>query len=734
MPPPAPPIAPAQWQRYRDARQLEERGELDPAAALLRDVVRVSPRFVAAHRALQNLELARHRRGAQLTTYRALRDAEPTSAERWYLWGRIQSDPEVQRTAFATARRLDPRCPWPLLGLGALALAQGDVTLACASNEQARALAPDEPDLELGVLRAWAADFTKREAAEKLLASALLEENWEAERVLLLSDCRDRGGRTHEAFELLGQLLARQPQQREAARRLRARLDGNVTLPEVEWLVHELGNAADEPLVAELLARCHALTGDAAAALAAWEIAPPGDSATRARRRLLLVQRGEVMRALDEERDRFAALAQLGAEAPAFAAACELAPLAGALGASGAFDLARQLVALGFDEEALALLRPWRRGDRQDVESLRRRVLAQRQLEAELKVLALATYRSEGDAAPSRDFDRFVEAVGAIAKRVVGVDLIESTRRLSFWPLGELIDPTGPGLPRWFSDGGRLMVVGQRSGQPPELFVAPVLARGVAGPQLAALSWVEGTSIPGWLEHQGARFAGAALDRFVWIDVATVEDEVQRLSTFEARLEGTASDLLADPVERAPTRAERCRIDEPAEVAAKLELRALADCRAREPERFRLALRVDALDAVLQHETAHLEDAARFLPLGRKIWGQLPKLLALGFSPRRIEEWLELRAQAAALARARNPFLVLSDCAGQLSGRDGLTPHADGYRELLARLVTLIEEAPKEFPSIDREKVILQQLDRLTRGELHLAARRLLVELDVAER
>lgn len=726
---PPPPIAPEQWQRYRAARRSEEQGDPAAAVATLRALVFDQPRFIAAHRALQNLELAAHRRGALLATYRALRDAAPRSAERWYLWGRIQSDPESQRAAFERARSLDPGCPWPLLGLGALLLAEGQPAAALRSCEEARALAPDEPDLELGVLRALAADFVRCGEAEKLLASELVAAEWDAERVLLIVDCRERSGRRREAFELLGQLLARQPWQREAARRLRVRLDAGVALAEVEWLAHALGAVADEPLVAELLARCHAQRGAVDEALAAWDAVPPIDAATRARRRLLLVQVGAVERALALEAPRFAALEELGAPAPAYARACRLAADRAAGGARGAVELARALVELGFDEEALVLLRPWRRAASPEIAALRGRLLAQRQLEAEFKVQALATYGAAEEERP--DFDRFVATLDALAQRIDPTAAAEPARRLSFWPLGELLDPTGPGLPRWFADGGRLLVAGQRRGQPPELFMAPVLARGVAGPQRAALSWIEGTAIPGWLEHQGARFAGAALDRFVWIDVGVVEDEAARLLAFEQRIGARSAELLADPVERAATAAERCRIAEPAEVAAKLDLRALADCRARAASDVEQALRVDALDAVLQHEAAHLEDAARFLPFSRKVWGQLPRLLALRFSPRRIEEWLELRAQVAALARAKNPFLVLSECAGQLAGRDGLTPHADGYRELLARLVALIDAAPAAFPSIDRGKVILQQLDLLSRAELQRAAERLAAELEI---
>jgi hypothetical protein len=168
-------------------------------------------------------------------------------------------------------------------------------------------------------------------------------------------------------------------------------------------------------------------------------------------------------------------------------------------------------------------------------------------------------------------------------------------------------------------------------------------------------------------------------------------------------------------------------------VATKLELRALDDWRARDPSRDPAGLLAEALDGVLAHEIAHLEDAARFLPVSKSLWRHLATWFGLGFSPRRIEEWLEMRAECVALARARNPRLVLGACIGQATGGGSLTPHGGGYVELLERLVVVVDESPQDFPALDRSRNLLQQLDLLSRDEIRLAATRVLSDLGIDE-
>lgn len=742
-PPTRPPavLPAAAWQDYAAARRLADAGDRTAAEQRLRSLMREHPRFISAHRAWQNLLLADHRRGELLAIYRGLRDADPSDPERWYLWGRVQSTADAQRSAFERALALEPRSPWPTFGQAMLDHAAGDRDDAAAQLRRLCRDTPGIPDFEIGRIRVHLAAPEGHTAAAPLVEGALLDETWDVERVLLVAECRERSGRPREALEVVGRLFARVPHHEGVARELLARLEVGGTVTDAAWLARELALVAERPLPALVLARCHALQGDAAAALAAWERATVLDAKTRARRRLLLQLRGEAERALADEDERFAALADVGADVSAFAAArTAAAALQAALG-DGSGDataertaLAQALLALGRTEEAVVVLRPTRGDGESAPAEFRSRLEQQRHVEAELKVLTIENYRrADASAGAGSSLDSLLAAIDGVTARTVGVPPIASTARRTVWPLGVLVEPDAAGLPRWFAERGQLLIAGQRRGHPAELFLAPVVAASRAGPRPSQLHWIEGNTIAGWLEHKGARFAGAALDRFAWIDVAAVEDQLDELLAFERRIGSARERLLADPVQPAADRAARVAVDEPAELAAKLVIRALAATRARAPDGGRRALLADSLDAVLAHETAHLADAARFLPLWRNGWSALPRLAWLGFSPRRVEEWLELRAQAAALAVARNPWLVLGDCAFALSGGElgGLTPHGEGYRALLERLVAVIDAAPADYPELDFGAVLLQQFDRLPEAKLRSAALRLVGDLDL---
>jgi hypothetical protein len=213
----------------------------------------------------------------------------------------------------------------------------------------------------------------------------------------------------------------------------------------------------------------------------------------------------------------------------------------------------------------------------------------------------------------------------------VGEDLVAGAPRASFWPIGELLDPEADsGIAAWFRARGRLLVAGNRAASRPSSFLAPVLATRRLEPGGTRLSFTEGVEIPGYLEHRGARFSGAALVRFVYLDVAAIEDDVGRLVRFANTIGPATARIAADPVLPAADGGERRSLDEPAEVAVKLELKALAAFHARHPDGSRAALLAEAIDAVLSHEIGHLEDAQRFLPIGDHLIGIAWKLATLG--------------------------------------------------------------------------------------------------------
>ena len=91
-----------------------------------------------------------------------------------------------------------------------------------------------------------------------------------------------------------------------------------------------------------------------------------------------------------------------------------------------------------------------------------------------------------------------------------------------------------------------------------------------------------------------------------------------------------------------------------------------------------------------------------------------------------------MRAECIALARAENPYFVLAGCVAQLgSGSATITPHGGGYSELIDRLVNELDDAPEDFPSLDRRCNLLQQLDRLSPAEIRTAAYRVLEDLGI---
>jgi thioredoxin-like negative regulator of GroEL len=715
------------------ANEQLEAGARDEAARLCRDALRTDPEGVAAHRAIQNLELAEHRRGELLVKYLAWRDEAPAHSDRWYLWGRLLSAPEGQRAAFERARALDPTSPWPLLGLAHVALGAGDYEQATRLFREGRDRAPDQPDLELGLLRSVLPNPMHWNELDRVLRGVLDAERWDVARLLLLAELDERREKPRDAVVLLARLLARVPKNAEVATSLSERFAQSGTADDAQFLLRELSDASGEPAVRPLLARCHAMLGDSGAALQLWGDGADLDAKDREWRRRLLVARGDVAAALALERDRFAALTALGADVSQFDAAVRLAKA----GAGGdAVALAAAFRRLGWLDEALSVLRPVaERGDRADAVSLLAGLFEQRRLEAELEILARDTYRAFDAHAPTPTFDRFLRRVGETTRRAVGDDLTAGDDVVSFWPIGELLDPASQGgLPAWFRARGRLLVAGSRGGSPPELYLAPVVATMRVQPADTPLSFTEGVTIPGYLEHRGAHFSGAALVRFVYLDVAAIEDDVTRLLQFERRFGPAADRIRADPLLPARDGDERRSIDEPAEVATKLELKGLAAWRVRHPDGARATLLAEGIDAVLSHELGHLEDAQRFLPLGRHLGAILWQLTRLGFSARRAEEWLELRAECTALAHAQNPWLVLASCASQLGGGEPtLTPHAGGYRELMARFVAVLDDDPAAFPSLRRDHVLVQQLDRLSEAELREAARRVLDDLGIEE-
>ena len=273
--------------------------------------------------------------------------------------------------------------------------------------------------------------------------------------------------------------------------------------------------------------------------------------------------------------------------------------------------------------------------------------------------------------------------------------------------VGKLVDPTertDEPLVRRLAEQGLLLVLGQRAGGPPEAMLAAIVrrsgrelieSRGVTVEREAI--WIGRRHLSGYTEWAGGGdLAGLALGSVVLIDVhasARWEGSIRRRM---ARLRPFAAAALAqDALEDIPGD----RIDDPAGVA----------------DRLLLETEIDLVAEVLVHEDAHLVDAKRFLPVGGNFLRGFGLALQHGFAAEKVVAFLERNAQLAAIAEGPHPRAALAICCASLGG---VGVHATGYSEIVQAMVHEIRDTPSRYPGIDRERVIVQQLHRLTDDEI----------------
>jgi tetratricopeptide (TPR) repeat protein len=127
------------------------------------------------------------------------------------------------------------------------------------------------------------------------------------------------------------------------------------------------------------------------------------------------------------------------------------------------------------------------------------------------------------------------------------------------------------------------------------------------------------------------------------------------------------------------------------------------------------------------HEEGHLCDRTRFLPLGKHLGAGFLFLLDCGFSPKKVTEMLEYRAQLTCLCDSPDPRVPLAqvlDAAEQ--GPSGITPHGSGYTLLLSDLLDVFDAAlardPNQFPRIDPGFTLAHQMHKLGAEEVRTLA------------
>jgi hypothetical protein len=233
----------------------------------------------------------------------------------------------------------------------------------------------------------------------------------------------------------------------------------------------------------------------------------------------------------------------------------------------------------------------------------------------------------------------------------------------------------------------------------------------------------------------GARIAGAALHEGYWIDVDQVRSEVASWAELAQSFRGAPERVrLALGVQGLAVtageagRKERIATSSLLDQAERVRLAVLHDRAPRGDDVAAGELGRVELDELLAtsgaHEEGHLCDRTRFLPLSKRWPRALALLLDCGFSPRRVQEELEYRAQLTAIAAVADPRVPLAQVLDGVEGGTSVTPHAAGYARLLDDLVAMLDDEMERgaFPSLARDRTLVHQLHHLTPEEVRALA------------
>jgi hypothetical protein len=313
----------------------------------------------------------------------------------------------------------------------------------------------------------------------------------------------------------------------------------------------------------------------------------------------------------------------------------------------------------------------------------------------------------------------------------------EDSPRLGFGPLGQLAHP-GPwfsaedereglgkagepvgGLARRMDELGRFALLGELLIQKgldaailPRVAVERLSGSVLGQSWSGTVVWCEGQELAPRASRQGAHIHAAALHEGFWLDIASVRRERDEWLDVERRFADPQRRQRALEVEALPAGGTPTALCATLDASDRLRLAVIAERGVPTLSEF--------VEATAAHESAHIVDRQRFLPLQRG-WRRALRLLAdCGFSLRTFGEELEARAQLAGLCESSEPRILLAhllDAAGGEFGKQ--LPHAAGYRRLLARLLKELEG----HPALDSSQVLVQQLHRLAPEELRRAAR-----------
>lgn len=752
LPPPVPvdrPVDLAALDAYRRGLEAYRDGRYLDATDLLETAIGLDDGMVAAHRVYQESWNARARRGTAMRIYRERLDTERTAAN-VYLYGRLQQDLDVRRGLLDEAIRLDPHFAWSFLERALIQERKGARDGAAADFARAAALAPND-----ALVHVHRGGFELRRGQPHRALDAfyhalrLDQANHHAVFGLFRTHARYRA--FANAMGRLREALLLQPARVRYHRAFRSFADRHAsleTLAEIgRYLDKQLVTHPDHPEIVHTLG---------------WirlRIGRPYDA-------LRLLERAERLGAdpVDILRDTIEADVRVGRYRSAFERFRRFAPNTllfaednairerwfDVLRATEAADrastgqnlqaLARAYASVGWVDEALQVYDRIRLSEPERV-GIAEEVVACRNFLRLVEVLGdyfEKRYKAFIKNGQTRGLAEVLRDVARHARLIADVEDPGAPPVNSFAFLGTVLDGAGAEshpLVRYFDRFNHYLMIGQRAGGPSEAILCErlVFERRASRPRFGrtvAHRYVLGhhVKVRSFRESLDQNLGGVTvgLEFFVNMDFVqrwrrAVLGTWRRFSDPEAK-----ADLFHDEALPAADREAALALDTPLDVKRRLFFRFCesAGPDAHDVERY--------VEMVRTHEEGHILDAERYLPVTWNLWRSLGLFFENGLSAGAIEGHLEGNAELTALAEGPSPLLSLSQIVGFLPARDAAPPHSIGYYDVARRICAEIYDHPDRYPGIDRSRVILQQLDRLTPEELRTLGRELATERNMA--
>jgi hypothetical protein len=686
---------------------------------------------------------------------RVAADALPPDAMGAVLQAHVRADPAVRMALLR---------PW-LDGRGAAGPAEGWAELAAAVSFAEEGDRHDAVSRHAAAAARLGPAYVAREAyllagrdaledqrpaeAERLGGRAAAVDPADARSHTLRSQAAFRVGRIADATRAALEALLRQPRSARAARRVAdlvredpgADVEADVRLRVAPLVSGTSVGSETLALYALLLDRA----GDRTAAIAGYRRALAGGAnpvpVARRFRRLLFAAgaRREALGLLLEAvppdvvhdprnllRGAWAAIETAAAQAtdgPAPAADLE--------------RLAHALVAVGAVEDAAKALDGGGGGGGTPSPAgaaLSARLRAEVEFQKAIREAVEEGYRAKAQKKEPPSLGALLARVRALARRHLPPDEATALERVDagsreFPFLGAWLDhstDTAAPLVARFRRHGKYLMIGQRSGSPPEailLSLASITRRqeiATQGRRFAhdvAIGYDR--EIRAYVDFRGGDLSGACLPDGVWLDADSSRKEEHDLA-LASRVDPALAERL-DRVAGEPPAVDGIdgpfAMDDPGCLSLRLVRRHLATAGPRA---------WGAFDVLRAHEFGHVLDIRRHLPVVKGLPATVALLASEGFSTDRVEARLEGRAQRAALIDSRYPALALAEMVRALPLFERSPEvHEWGYREQVAAILRFVEGNAARFPRIDVSRKILPQLDRLTDDEIRFVARSL---------